>query len=415
VEVASIGVNQSCNNYVGYATDFIDENSVAWWYQTNSCSPTQHAYFSITRTNNSFASNSYLSIPPLSSFNYSACYNHNKELKDVDFVSGDSIYILYECGGYPFFVRTFDGGTTWSDLSTNNRPPNLTFINGKLGYGFFNNNFYRFWSDSLYFVSTLSSALINYQELYFADSLNGYVLFGRSQNDHTADSIIKTNDGGLTWLNSPIPNGRKFDSKSLQVINNTVAYVYADSGDVFKTSDGGNTWVKNIKYDSLGYIQFLSEDKLYNMVSLAGNSYFSMSADSGSHWVTSVLPNYYIFGFRMINDSVGYANGSLPSGGPNMKFLKIESNAIGIQETEKKENILNVFPNPNNGNFKIQTNIGLERILLEVFNIYGEIIYSSMIPQSGSGEIHLNCARPGIYFVKASNGKYINISKVVVE
>jgi hypothetical protein len=417
--IDTMGFPSSCAGCcVGITTKFINEDDAYWWSQYPHCSPTWVAGFSIQRTSNSFTTNSYLSFPYNSS-NYTPCYSYDKQLEDLDIVSYDTVYMSYKCGGAtPFFIRTFDAGSTWTNLSTNNRPGNLTFVNGRLGYGFNNNNFYKFWNDSLYLVSTVTIATINYHQLYFTDSLTGYALLQHSQYDYTADTIIRTIDGGLTWTQLPIPNGRKFDSKTLQTLSNSVAYIYADSGDVFKTINSGNTWVKTIKYDSLGYIQFLSESKLYNIMAIGVHAYYNVSKDSGMTWKTTPMFGYNTKGFRMINDSVGYASTTIStsSGSPRLVILKIlNAGSVGINEVKTNLHQIYIYPNPSRGDFTIHIDSEFKNSLLEIYDMLGERIYSEGIINTSSKEIHLNMYPSGIYFVKVIEGENIYFEKIILQ
>jgi hypothetical protein len=85
---------------------------------------------------------------------------------------------------------------------------------------------------------------------------------------------------------------------------------------------------------------------------------------------------------------------------------------------ETKGNTINLFPNPNNGNFTL--NYYLTKDVTEadviVEDVTGKLIYQSTIDVNmESMNLHLTDAKTGIYFVKVMNGKeIISVHKVII-
>ncbi len=75
----------------------------------------------------------------------------------------------------------------------------------------------------------------------------------------------------------------------------------------------------------------------------------------------------------------------------------------------------NLFPNPNNGNFTIQSSGISGKSPVEIYNMLGEIIYKSTISQPES-QIKLN-TRPGVYLYRivSETGNLIGTGKFVIE
>ena len=75
-------------------------------------------------------------------------------------------------------------------------------------------------------------------------------------------------------------------------------------------------------------------------------------------------------------------------------------------------NLLNIFPNPNKGQFQLQLN-GLNSVAnLSITNINGQQVYEMTI-DSDNEEINVSQLNAGMYFIKVSNEKY-NITKKIV-
>ncbi|MEP7169799.1 MAG: T9SS type A sorting domain-containing protein [Bacteroidota bacterium] len=85
----------------------------------------------------------------------------------------------------------------------------------------------------------------------------------------------------------------------------------------------------------------------------------------------------------------------------------------GIIENSLNENIL-ITPNPNNGNFTIQSSI-FNFQSLAVYDIFGNIVLSHRKPEARNFELDLSNHPKGIYFIKISTGKEMMIKKIVYE
>ena len=95
------------------------------------------------------------------------------------------------------------------------------------------------------------------------------------------------------------------------------------------------------------------------------------------------------------------------------KYLPI---GIGV-ENITSDNLMNVYPNPNNGNFTIRLNLpSTENVSLEVYNMVGskvmEVANGSL--SNESFEVNMPESEGGVYFVRMTvNGTVIN-KKIVL-
>lgn len=75
---------------------------------------------------------------------------------------------------------------------------------------------------------------------------------------------------------------------------------------------------------------------------------------------------------------------------------------------------LKIFPNPNNGNFIISFENGLENMSYEIIDTKGRTIFSELYPDNtGMIEVNLDIS-PGFYFLKIRHSEYVIIERLVI-
>ena len=84
---------------------------------------------------------------------------------------------------------------------------------------------------------------------------------------------------------------------------------------------------------------------------------------------------------------------------------------VGIEEASAT--LLNIFPNPNSGSFKI-TNPTSNTMEISIYSINGQLIVSKML-RTGQNELRLDNPESGIYFIKSDKaGKYYS-GKIMID
>jgi Concanavalin A-like lectin/glucanases superfamily/Secretion system C-terminal sorting domain len=103
--------------------------------------------------------------------------------------------------------------------------------------------------------------------------------------------------------------------------------------------------------------------------------------------------NYYRLKMIDVNGQYFYSN----------TVLLTHTNTIGI----------NIYPNPNNGNFTIHISDNLQNAQVKIYSILGELVYNTKI----TGEFTtLNAnLKAGLYFVSVENGNQKSMQKIIVE
>ena len=91
----------------------------------------------------------------------------------------------------------------------------------------------------------------------------------------------------------------------------------------------------------------------------------------------------------------------------------------GIDNIRSGNGQITIYPNPNNGEFVIQSSAANGRSSLEIYNVLGQNIYSNSLNLSkgSSAEINLGSQSAGVYFYRISkqDGSLIGEGKIVVE
>lgn len=115
----------------------------------------------------------------------------------------------------------------------------------------------------------------------------------------------------------------------------------------------------------------------------------------------------------VIADVAAANNGTLNSFGVNIcsRTETLGSESFGLQD-------FNIYPNPNNGNFKIEFNSNSNNhIKVVLHDIRGREIFNKSYQNSGlfNQDIQLNQVQSGIYIVSVLDGERKEVRKIVVE
>ena len=150
-------------------------------------------------------------------------------LQDVYFMDNQNGMVVGDSG---LMLKTSDGGKTWEKVEIDMRPPGAGQSPGAGGGGP-PPGFGRGGPAPLY-------------NIYFIDENVGYITGGRG-------IILKTEDGGKTWArkmarsDTPGRGGRRGGIRAnlmgIQMISETTGFIAGSENTILKTTDGGETWV----------------------------------------------------------------------------------------------------------------------------------------------------------------------------
>ncbi len=105
-------------------------------------------------------------------------------------------------------------------------------------------------------------------------------------------------------------------------------------------------------------------------------------------------------------------------------LIFVDSCLVGINYPEEKEMNIKIFPNPNEGKFSVLVSpiaSGLKNIRsgiydLEIFNIYGEVVYKSFFTAGLGQRVEVDLLKPGqgIYFLRIAGENLIAVKKILI-
>ncbi len=157
----------------------------------------------------------------------------NAMLQDVHFTNNQNGLVVGQGG---LILVTNDGGKTWEKMEVDMSPPAARQRAGAPGTG---------GGPPPGFGRGGPADLYN---IYFIDEKTGFITGGRG-------TILKTEDGGKTWARkmarsessgqaaNPRARGIRANLMGIQMLNAEVGFIAGSENTILKTTDGGETWV----------------------------------------------------------------------------------------------------------------------------------------------------------------------------
>jgi hypothetical protein len=246
------------------------------------------------------------------------------------------------------------------------------------------------------FGNTTLSTLGNYGGIFFVKyDKNGNVIWAKDGNSpasatgETHGSMVFTDKGDNIYLSGCFEDtlnmaGIKYSSPT------------ADPSFIIKFDSSGNFICGAPIQDFDNESQALAVDPLTDNLYYGGNA--------------SGYAEYCILG----NDSIfldGPANNSIP-------FLAKWTcdMTTGLNE-HSPTNLVTVYPNPSNGKFYFQLGTSNEKQGIEIYNIFGEKVYSQLTVYNSAFTVDINSQPSGIYLFRlvSENGECIASGKLVIQ
>lgn len=282
------------------------DGGVTWLYDNSGThNNLNHLYF--TSTNNGWIVGEYgtvihYTINPTNNFKTINVIDVNttSNLRSVHFVEESIGYIA----GDGIILKTTNGGQTWSNITpsgaTSLQINSIYFPTVGVGIAVTNDGkIIRTVDSGLNWTITTYTTPFIMNTVFFIDKYTGWIGGQYSK-------ILKTTDGGVTWLEYSIPmqgnpnviEGSDFVPYSIKFADNLVGYASGSSGRIIKTIDGGLSWASLYNGPSilLGSIYPVDSLLLY-VAGWNGNIY--KSTDGG-----------IIFNSQKSNQPTQFASGS---------------------------------------------------------------------------------------------------------
>ena len=225
-------------------------------------------------------------------------------LQDVYFMDNQNGLVVGDGG---LMLATSDGGKTWEKMEIDMRPPGAgQRPGGPPGAG---------GGPPPGFGRGGPAPLYN---IYFVDENVGFIIGGRG-------TILKTEDGGKTWARKMAmssagigrggnPRGMRANLMGIQMISETTGFIAGTENTILKTTDGGETWVGSSERARVGEtrnnlegIWFVSPTTGWVIGSFG---ILLHTADGGENWEKRD-PGFdnNLFGIHFLDENTGWISG----------------------------------------------------------------------------------------------------------
>jgi len=206
-------------------------------------------------------------------------------------------------GAYGLTLKTSDGGDTWTLVSSSLTYSDLnavSFITPKIGFTAGDKGIIMKTVDSgLTWCLKPSGTLSPLYSIFFIDSLTGFIV---------GDKILRTHDGGETWIASQTPYGSHYNYLSVMFPNRDTGYILGYWNELLRTTDGGITWAGLAPPPFMCSSMFFTNAKTGYLVGRHG--VILKTINGGISWntcQTGVIKGLWSVTF--INENTGFAAG----------------------------------------------------------------------------------------------------------
>ncbi len=300
------------------------------------------------KTINSGADWELLDVPDITSFYYG-----------MQFVSENTGYM---CGSDGIFVKTINGGTTWIDKS-------------------FTNNY-------------------NLRSLYFFNEELGWLI------DYTSKEILKTENGGDSWVSTTLGDVYTFEPLSIFFTNEEEGFATTNEGVLFKTTDSGDTWEEFyvFSYGSGSEIYFINEMEAWYRTSAS----IYHTYDGGLSWTRGQVPGHMQSMFFLENQGwLGGGHG----------LVATCSFTVGLNEYINMATSISVFPNPADEDIEVKLVDKSDEILdIKIFNLQGQqVLHFPKLAMMYSFKFNISDLKSGIYILNITSTDSEHLIKLIVQ
>ena len=221
-------------------------------------------------------------------------------LQDVYFMDNQNGLVV---GNGGLMLKTSDGGKTWEKVEVDMRPPGAGQRPGGGGGG-----------PPAGFGRGGPAPLYN---IYFINENVGYITGGRG-------TILKTEDGGKTWARKMArsdtpgrggrPGGIRANLMGIQMINETTGFIAGSENTILKTTDGGETWIGSSERARVGETRNNLENILFVSPTTGWviGSFGTLlhTTDGGENWEKRD-PGFdnNLFGIHFLDENTGWICG----------------------------------------------------------------------------------------------------------
>ncbi len=306
---------------------------------------------------------------------------------DMFVLNQDTIWLADSGSLTGGIFRTINGGASWDrqlNLGSQN-PTKIYMYNARIGFASSTAGLYKTTDGTNW--SNVSNDF-SFSDMFFIDSLTGWKASG---------FIKKSTDGGLNWINQPLPTGNFLGQGIVKLINidNDTIWAVGEAlitggspptrGILYRTTNAGINWLYQVPDTSIHIVQY---------------------------WYGKMI--YFKYGWAY---HVGQGGIHTTTGGNDTFYTSVKQ--IGTK-TPNKFKLFQNYPNPFNPitNFKFQIT-SLSGVRVNVYDLNGKLVTTLVDKQMHAGEYLITFDgtnySSGVYFYSLIvDGKVIDTKRMVL-
>ncbi|MBN9482627.1 MAG: T9SS type A sorting domain-containing protein [Bacteroidetes bacterium] len=258
---------------------------------------------------------------------------------------------------------------------------------------------------------------------YSTLKFNGKLYFGGMYGNATG---LYCSDGTAKGTRIIKPMNSVFYGSILETFNNKFYFLAEDSRrwacmyvsdgttagtKIFTDSAGKEIRGTPIAYNNKLYIQSYFDTAAVGLYQSDGTS-------ANTYVIHAAFPrsvNYSTFGYYYtIYKNALWLEGQYDSTGLELWHLGDVDTPISINSIKHSTILWSIYPNPNNGNFTINTSNPSFDGIVSVYDITGRVVISKAI-HGATHTLQLPAGAKGIYIVKLQSGDAVSTKKILVE
>jgi hypothetical protein len=221
--------------------------------------------------------------------------------------------------------------------------------------------------------------------------------------------LFRSDDNGITWNSAN--SGISGEQVIALGVNGNDIYVSTNMG-IFQSTNNGSTWTKvNFGFEN-NFVQafaFFNGSIFLPYINLNGSASVLTSSDKGLSWkdVGEGLPDMSIFSLDVAGDYM-FA-GTFGLGIWKRRLSELSGNNGLYSDSQ-----IIVYPNPIKNKFIVEKSLQLPNANLSITNVNGQKLLERKITDHKT-PIDISNLRSGIYFIRMTSEKTVDLLKIIKE
>jgi photosystem II stability/assembly factor-like uncharacterized protein len=359
--------------------------------------------------------------------NWAIKYTASSTIADIFFINNNTGWVI-GYGGVK--LKSTNCGETWFSISNSNHSKySIQFKDSLLGFdvGGWNGAIYEKTTDGgMSWNQMLFSQYNNFNNIFFINYNTGFIAGCRNLNYISNSPLLKTTDGGTTWINK-LP--RMPEYQNVQFTSNDTGYVIWYYQYLMKTINCGENWDSIYKFilNPINDSYFINNNTGFVISSDgSGHGVVYKTINGGFNWSTSIFNTQIpLNAIRFINPNTGYIACE------NGYIYKTTNGGVGIKQISeivpRSYSLSQNYPNPFNPVTKIRFDLpnrfpiktfGNDRVVLKVYDILGKeietLVNEQLAPGTYSVDFDSTNFPSGVYFYRIVAGDFISVKRMVL-